>query len=95
MVGAISLLKKDRALALYLIRRSIRVSEEEAAIGYDYYLAKHSEGILYLPTAAASISLSRKPPNTILMLQDKDPNRSSCLIRQFSTSPRRAVLWNE
>ena len=25
------------------------MSEEEAAIGYDYYLAKHSEGILDLP----------------------------------------------
>jgi ABC-type nitrate/sulfonate/bicarbonate transport system substrate-binding protein len=49
IVEAIYLLKKDRALALYLIRKYIRVSEEEAAIGYDYYLAKHSEGILDLP----------------------------------------------
>lgn len=49
IVAAIYLLKKDRALALSLIRKYIRVSEEEAAIGYDYYLAKHSEGILDLP----------------------------------------------
>jgi len=49
IVEAIYLLKKDRALALSLIRKYIRVSEEEAAIGYDYYLAKHSEGILDLP----------------------------------------------
>jgi NitT/TauT family transport system substrate-binding protein len=49
IVEAIYLLKKDPALALYMIRKYIRVSEEEAAIGYDYYLAKHSEGILDLP----------------------------------------------
>ena len=49
IVEAIYLLKKDRALAFHLIRKYIRVSEEEAAIGYDYYLAKHSEGILDLP----------------------------------------------
>lgn len=49
IVEAVYLLKKDRALALSLIRKYIRVSEEEAAIGYDYYLAKHSEGILDLP----------------------------------------------
>jgi ABC-type nitrate/sulfonate/bicarbonate transport system substrate-binding protein len=49
IVEAIYLLKKDRPLALSLIKKYIRVSEEEAAIGYDYYLAKHSEGILDLP----------------------------------------------
>lgn len=49
IVEAVYLLKKDRALALSLIRKYIRVSEEEAAIGYDYSLAKHSEGILDLP----------------------------------------------
>lgn len=49
IIEAVYLLKKDRALALSLIRKYIRVSEEEAAIGYDYYLAKHSEGILDLP----------------------------------------------
>ena len=45
--------------SIYLVKRpstgdpadknSIRVNDEEAAIGYDYYLAKHSEGILDLP----------------------------------------------
>ena len=43
------MLKRDRALALRLIKKYIRVSDEEAAIGYDYYLAHHSEGILDLP----------------------------------------------
>lgn len=49
VVESIYLLKRDRALALRLIKKYIRVSDEEAAIGYDYYLAKHSEGILELP----------------------------------------------
>jgi ABC-type nitrate/sulfonate/bicarbonate transport system substrate-binding protein len=49
VVESIYLLKKDRAVALRLIKKYIRVSDEEAAIGYDYYLAKHSEGILELP----------------------------------------------
>jgi ABC-type nitrate/sulfonate/bicarbonate transport system substrate-binding protein len=49
IVEAIYLLKKDRALAFHLIRKYLRVSEEEAAIGYDYYLAKQGEGILDLP----------------------------------------------
>ncbi len=49
VVESIYLLKKDRALALRLIKKYIRVSDDEAAIGYDYYLAHHSEGILELP----------------------------------------------
>ena len=49
IIEAIYLLKKDRPLALRLIKKNIRVNDEEAAIGYDYYLAKHSEGILDLP----------------------------------------------
>jgi ABC-type nitrate/sulfonate/bicarbonate transport system substrate-binding protein len=49
VIESIYLLKKDRLLALRLIKKYIRVNDEEAAIGYDYYLAKHSEGILDLP----------------------------------------------
>jgi ABC-type nitrate/sulfonate/bicarbonate transport system substrate-binding protein len=49
VVESIFMLKKDRSLALRLIKKYIRVSDEEAAIGYDYYLARHSEGILDLP----------------------------------------------
>jgi len=49
VIDAVYLLKRDRALALRLIKKYIRVTDEEAAIGYDYYLAKHSEGILDLP----------------------------------------------
>src|SRR5437660_12681096 len=48
-IEAIYLLKKDRPSAIRLIKKYVRVNDEETAIGYDYYLAKHSEGILYLP----------------------------------------------
>jgi ABC-type nitrate/sulfonate/bicarbonate transport system substrate-binding protein len=46
---SIYLLKRDRPLAIRLIKKYIRVNDEEAGIGYDYYLAKHAEGILELP----------------------------------------------
>jgi ABC-type nitrate/sulfonate/bicarbonate transport system substrate-binding protein len=49
VIESIYLLKKDRPLAIRLIKKYIRVNDEEAAIGYDYYLANHSEGILELP----------------------------------------------
>ena len=49
VVESIYLLKKDRPLAIRLIKKYIRVNDEEAAIGYDYYLAKHAEDILDLP----------------------------------------------
>ncbi|HEY2989615.1 MAG TPA: ABC transporter substrate-binding protein [Candidatus Binatia bacterium] len=42
-------LKKDRTLGLQLIKRYLRVDDEMAGIGYDYYLAKHGDGILNLP----------------------------------------------
>jgi hypothetical protein len=37
VIEAMYLLKIDRALALRLIKKYIRVSDDEAAIGYDYY----------------------------------------------------------
>ena len=42
-------LKKDRTLGLALIKRYLRVDDEMAGIGYDYYVAKHGDGILNLP----------------------------------------------
>ncbi|HUK41110.1 MAG TPA: hypothetical protein VLX11_08700, partial [Candidatus Acidoferrales bacterium] len=49
VIESIYLLKKDKSLAIRLIKKYIRVNDEEAAIGYDYYLAKHSEDILDVP----------------------------------------------
>jgi hypothetical protein len=42
-------LKAPIEAAIRLIKKYIRVNDEEAAIGYDYYLAKHGEGILDPP----------------------------------------------
>lgn len=52
MKGAIEglyVLKRDKKLALQLIKKYLRVEEEDAAIGYDYYIDKYGEGILSLP----------------------------------------------
>ena len=40
------ILKNDKALALQVIKKYVRVNHEDAAIGYDYYLAKYGEGIV-------------------------------------------------
>ena len=80
VVESIYLLKKDRALALRLIKKYIRVSDEEAAIGYDYYLAHHSEGILDLPdrrglqfvieeTAKTNAKAAGQTPESLKMLE--------------------------
>jgi hypothetical protein len=42
-------LKKDRPLGLQLIKRYLRVDDDMAGIGYDYYVVKHGDGILSLP----------------------------------------------
>jgi hypothetical protein len=42
-------LKKDKPLALQLIKKYSRVSDEDASLGYDYYLAKYGEGVMVLP----------------------------------------------
>lgn len=42
-------LKRDKALAVQLIKKYIRVNDEEAGIAYDYYVAKHGDGVLSLP----------------------------------------------
>ena len=80
VVESIYLLKRDRALALRLIKKYIRVSDEEAAIGYDYYLAHHSEGILDLPdrrglqfvieeTAKSNAKAAGQTPESLKMLE--------------------------
>ena len=42
-------LKNDKALAVQMIKKYIRVNDEDAAIGYDYYLAKYGDGVMVLP----------------------------------------------
>lgn len=43
------MVKNDRALGLQLIKKYIRVGDEDANISYDYYLAKHGDGVMVMP----------------------------------------------
>jgi hypothetical protein len=43
------MVKTDKALGLQLIKKYIRVGDEDANISYDYYLAKHGDGVMVMP----------------------------------------------
>lgn len=43
------ILRKDKPLALGLIKKYSRVSDEDASLGYDYYLAEYGDGVMVLP----------------------------------------------
>ncbi len=50
VIEGLYVLKKEKAAALQVIRRYLRIDDDEmAAIGYDYYLVKHGDDILTLP----------------------------------------------
>jgi len=43
------MVKNDKTLGLQLIKKYIRVEGDDANISYDYYLAKHGDGIMVMP----------------------------------------------
>jgi NitT/TauT family transport system substrate-binding protein len=49
VIEGLYLLKKDKPLAVRLIKKYLRLNDEAASIGYDFYIAKHGEGLLSLP----------------------------------------------
>lgn len=50
VIEGLYILKKEKAATLQVIKKYLRIDDEEmAAIGYDYYLVKHGDGILTLP----------------------------------------------
>ena len=49
VVEGLYLMKRDKALAVRLIKKYLRFDDENASIGYDFYIAKHGEGVLSLP----------------------------------------------
>jgi len=50
VIEGLYVLRKEKAAAIQVMKKYLRIDEEEmAAIGYDYYLVKHGEGILTLP----------------------------------------------
>jgi hypothetical protein len=75
VIEAMYLLKTDRALALRLIKKYIRVNDDEAAIGYDYYLARHGEESWTSRTEEDSNSSSRRRPKPMPKRQDRLPKR--------------------
>ena len=42
-------LNNDKPLAIQMIKKYTRVNDEDAAIGYDYYLAKYGDGVMVMP----------------------------------------------
>ncbi len=42
-------MRKDKPLAVSLMKKYNRVSDEDASLGYDYYLAKYGDGVMVLP----------------------------------------------
>ena len=42
-------LKNDKPLAIQMIKKYTRVTDEDAAIGCDYYLAKYGDGVMVMP----------------------------------------------
>jgi NitT/TauT family transport system substrate-binding protein len=50
VIEGLYVLQKEKTVAVRVMKKYLRIDEEEmAAIGYDYYLVKHGEGILTLP----------------------------------------------
>ena len=49
-IEALYLLKRDKSVAREVLKKYLRIDDDNMLdIGYDYYLAKHGEGILTLP----------------------------------------------
>jgi ABC-type nitrate/sulfonate/bicarbonate transport system substrate-binding protein len=49
VVEGLYLMKRDKPLAVRLIKKYLRFDDESASIGYDFYITKHGEGLLSLP----------------------------------------------
>jgi NitT/TauT family transport system substrate-binding protein len=49
VIEGLYLLKKDKPLGVRLIKKYLRLSDDAASVGYDFYIGKHGEGMLSLP----------------------------------------------
>jgi NitT/TauT family transport system substrate-binding protein len=49
IIEALYIMKRDKNLAVRLIKKYLRLDDESASIGYDFYIAQHGEGVLSLP----------------------------------------------
>ena len=75
-----------------MIKKYIRVNDEEAAIGYDYYLAKHGEGILDLPDRRGLVFVIEETAKPTLKPQVRPPKRLNYWNRPFLMTSRKAAL---
>jgi NitT/TauT family transport system substrate-binding protein len=49
IIEGLFIAKKDKALTVQTMKKYIRADDEVYGIGYDYFLGKHSEGLLSMP----------------------------------------------
>jgi ABC-type nitrate/sulfonate/bicarbonate transport system substrate-binding protein len=49
IIEGLYLMKRDKALAVRLIKKYLRLDDESASIGYDFYITTHGDGVLSLP----------------------------------------------
>ena len=90
------ILRKDKALALGLIKKYSRVSDEDASLGYDYYLAKYGDGVMVLPdrkglefiisqVAATNAKAKGQTPESLKLLDPSvlDEIKKSGFIEKF------------
>lgn len=89
-------LKNDKPLAIQLIKKYIRVGDDDASIGYDYYLAKHGAGVMVLPdrkgldfilsqVAATNPKAKGQTPESLRLLDSSvlDEIRKSGFLEKF------------
>lgn len=73
-------LKRDKPLGVRLIKKYLRLSDEAASIGYDFYIGKHGDGMLSLPerrgmefiiaeTAKSNPAASKATPESLRLVE--------------------------
>jgi NitT/TauT family transport system substrate-binding protein len=80
LIEGLFLVKKDRALAIQLMKKYIQAEDEMYGIGYDYFLGKYAEGFLSMPerkgiefviaqTAKTNPKAKGQTPETLRLLE--------------------------
>ena len=49
IIEGLYLMRRDKAFAVRLIKKYLRLDDDNASIGYDFYITKHGAGVLSLP----------------------------------------------
>jgi NitT/TauT family transport system substrate-binding protein len=96
VIEGLYLLKKDKALGVRLIKKYLRLNDEAASIGYDFYIAKHGEGMLSLPersglefviaeVAKSNPAASKATPESLRLVEPSllDDIRKSGFLERF------------